>query len=157
MKKFSLMFMLLLSGCATIPTRNLSISEISYWQKAQSVPEEIILPKDKGEEAWGRAQAFAAQHGDMKIQIATDYVLETYTPTEPSSLGFRASKSPMGDKVKINASVIPSTTAALYYAQAKQREHINDVAFRYYILTGEEPPPGFLSDFVMLPSTTIAK
>ena len=49
-------------------------------------------------EKWNAAQAWIATNCGMKIQIATDTIIETYNPTGGSTrLAARAIKEPLGD------------------------------------------------------------
>ena len=38
----------------------------------------FIVSKEDSGNAWGRAQAFVAQHSSMKIQTVSDYVVQTF-------------------------------------------------------------------------------
>lgn len=52
----------------------------------------------KGEKSCKKAfaltQIYITQHSDMKLQIITDAVLETYNPTDPDKLAIKAIKTP---------------------------------------------------------------
>lgn len=144
MKKLSISFMVLsLIGCATMG-RQMNPEQSSYLSKALTTPKELIIKKDKSEEAWGRAQTFISRFSDMKLQIATDYVLETYNPAG-TQIGFKANKTPMGDKVKVQALCFYSNENPLISSDIAKRAYVNANVFRYYILTGEEPPPDLLA------------
>jgi hypothetical protein len=75
----------LLVGCAAM-TANLRLTseEESYLEKANAFPLEFVIPKSQADDAWGRAQSFIAKYSDMKLQTATDFILQTYNPMRES-------------------------------------------------------------------------
>lgn len=60
----------------------------------------VVLPKAQSDEAWGRAVEFVTKFSDMKIQVATDYIIDTYNPTAYKS-GYTITRRTLGDEVKI--------------------------------------------------------
>jgi hypothetical protein len=74
--------------------------------ESQQAKEESVF-ECKGErsckKAFALTQVFITDHSDMKLQIATDTVLETYNPTQPEKVAIKATKKPgKGDAERIN-------------------------------------------------------
>ncbi len=61
----------------------------------------VILPRNQSDEAWGRAVSFVAKNSDMKVQIATDLMIDTYNPTSESKSGYTITRRVQGDEVII--------------------------------------------------------
>ena len=52
-------------------------------------------------EYWKRAQVWIAQNSRMKIQLATDAVIETFDPPNyPAVRGYRITRTPMADGIE---------------------------------------------------------
>jgi hypothetical protein len=65
-------------------------------------PLKFTLAKSEAEDAWGRAQSFIGRFSSMKIQTATDYVIQTYNPVGSGiNFGYYITKTPLGDEVEI--------------------------------------------------------
>ena len=62
--------------------------------------------KKQCDKAFSLAQIFISTAADMKIQVATDVVVETYTPTRPGLVGMKAIRLPQkGDSASISLTV----------------------------------------------------
>lgn len=90
-----------LSGCVTGPTASTPEQE-AYLQEIMAEPIEFDLPKSQGDDAMGRAQVFIAKYSSMKIQTATNNVVDTYnvasgTPFGPQPYGYKVLRSNIGD------------------------------------------------------------
>jgi hypothetical protein len=120
-----------LTGCG----RELTKSEKGFQRVALSHPTTFSLPKAEADAAWGRAQSFVGRHSNMKLQIATDYVLQTYNPTGSAVLfGYDCSRSPMGDSVTFTV----TGTYGNMFSRESAVENAHYLA--YYIATGKEMP-----------------
>jgi hypothetical protein len=54
------------------------------------------------EKAFALAQIFVNDHSDMKIQVATNTIVETYNPTDPGKVGMKVVKLPLsGDTAEL--------------------------------------------------------
>ena len=113
-----------------------------YVARANQTPLTFKVPKEKEEEVWGRIQSFIAKHSSMKIQIATDYVIETYNPlkielSDPewpgANFGYEAIKTPMGDEVEFEVKCFSGEPGGWYKWCADKNAHY----LAYYALTGE--------------------
>lgn len=74
---------LLLSACATTPD-------------APAVTMPLCSPENC-KVRWEAAQLFVVRHADMKIQIATDVLIETYGPVRSTDIALRVTKTPIGE------------------------------------------------------------
>lgn len=58
----------------------------------------------EAEAAWGRAQVAVNRYSNMKIQVATDYLVETYNPIDYGDFGCAVERSPIsGERTSISA------------------------------------------------------
>lgn len=77
----------LLAGCAfTSASLARSEAELEYISHVKSFPLTFTVPKEQGQDAWGRAQSFLGRFSSMKLQVVTDFVIQTYNP--PRDWGF---------------------------------------------------------------------
>jgi hypothetical protein len=58
------------------------------------------LPKDQDPGAWARATQYIVNHSDMKVQTASDNLIQTYNPIDGAKIGFTITRVPMGDYVE---------------------------------------------------------
>lgn len=65
----------------------------------------VTIPKSEGDDAWGRATVFVNKHSDMKIQVASDNIIDTYNPTKPGYRGYTITRRSSGDNVIIEIEV----------------------------------------------------
>jgi hypothetical protein len=92
-----------------------------------------VYTKDNIEAAWARAQQFISICSSMKIQVATDYVIETYNPPPryPISYGYQIFKEPVegGYQIEVRcAAGVPGY---------EQEANNNAIVAAYYIRTGK--------------------
>jgi len=126
----------LLFGCASkISTLKLSPEEQTYLGSALSFPLEFIISNNEADVAWGRTQSFIGKFSSMKLQMVTDYVIQTYNPRSgDTDFGYYVTKTPLGDKVQITVQC--NTGNQFRLEDAKNNAHI----FAYYIKTGALSP-----------------
>lgn len=146
-KVFLIFVCFLLTGCAAfaIPKylTNPTPEESLYMEKVRDQPLEFEISESDVKTAWGRAQSFIGQYSSMKIQIATDYVIQTYNPTFDGlnrSFGYYVTKTPMGDNAKISIRCLgepPNTFDGKPFPTVELNAHI----LAHYIKTGELPYP----------------
>ena len=72
-----------------------------YVDQAKTQPLEFLVPKDSAADVWGRAQSFIGRFSDMKLQIVTDYVIQTYNP-QGLTFGYSVTKAPSGGSSQFN-------------------------------------------------------
>jgi hypothetical protein len=105
-------------------------------------PLEFDMNKEESTDAWGRAQSFVAQYSSMKIQIATDYVIETYNPVSRSTLvafGYHITKTPIGgSRVRV---MVKCSSDNMF---AGDMARVNAQILAYFIQTGELRCPKFI-------------
>lgn len=86
-----LVISLLLSGCTT--TQQIKAKRMRF---QETIP--VCLNEQDCKEKWAAAQVWVARNCGMKIQIATDTIIETYNSTDQSTrLAARVLKEPIGN------------------------------------------------------------
>jgi uncharacterized lipoprotein len=123
------------SGCMSAKT--LSPEHAAYRSEAMAHPLTWTMPKAAAADAWGRAQTWIAQHSSMKIQIATDYVLQTYNPDSEgwaTKYGYNVSASPAGESVQIT---VTCTSGTPY---RDEQIAVNAHLLAYYMSSGKPTP-----------------
>jgi len=114
----------------------------SYVTRAEQSPLTFKVSKEREEEVWGRIQSFIAKYSSMKIQVATDYVIETYNPSKievrdpkwpGANFGYEAIKTPMGDEVEFEVKCVTGDPSKYYELIAGYNAHY----LAHYALTGE--------------------
>ncbi|MDP8227154.1 MAG: hypothetical protein P9L89_05900 [Candidatus Celaenobacter polaris] len=121
-------------GCARV---QLTPEDKAFCAKAAACPLELIISKDKAEEAWSRAHTWIAKYSSMKIQTVTDYILQTYNPVDrafPIIYAYSLTKTLMGSEVQITIECFSNNRFA-----TRQTSH-NAHLLAYYIKTGENHP-----------------
>jgi tetratricopeptide (TPR) repeat protein len=119
---------------------DLTSDERIYLEKVKAFPLEFTIPINEVEVAWGRTQSFIGRFSSMKLQIVTDYIIQTYNPPKGEiSFGYYVTKTPIGNNVKIT--VICITGDPLGEGAASLNAHI----LAYYIKTGELPYPRLIA------------
>lgn len=92
MKAMTVAILAMLSGCAMMKPPQASAEDI-----AKASEPLICSGPDQCSIYWKRAQLWVAQNGGMKIQIATDAIIETYNPPNGSlTRWYRITKEPLG-------------------------------------------------------------
>jgi len=146
MKKLGLLILFLsIISCAT--RYNLKIFQISpenqeeedYLKEVWSTPLDFTVANKDSEIVWGKIQAFIAKYSSVKIQVATDYVVQTYN-TEYGQFGYYVSRNPDVDETTFSIRCItepepedPWDGGFDYSKQAELNAHI----LAYYALTNE--------------------
>lgn len=129
----SLLVTLLLAGCATVPP--LTAEQQAYFQQVQAMPTTFTVLKAEAEDAWGRAQSFIGRFSSMKIQTATDFVIQTYNPLSNAvQYGYYVTRTPMGEQMQFDVQCV---TGNLF---ASGNANQNAKVLAYYIKTGELRP-----------------
>lgn len=103
-------------------------------------PTTFTIPKTLAADAWGRAQSWIGKYGSMKIQTVSDFVIETYNPTESAlKYGYSITKTPSTDSVEIN---VECQSGNMFdAASALQNAHL----LAYFIDTGKPTPIGLIN------------
>lgn len=111
------------------------------WREAESVRAEPSSFAATDANAWARAHHFLASYASMKIQVATEYVVETYNPTG-YAFGYRVIRKPTAEGFSFNVIAMgPSPhnidrTAERWFEIETLRLRNEAIAARY-IRTGE--------------------
>lgn len=137
MKKLFVLFVIVCLGAACA-----QVLDIVYEPKTQEErtdyamllkePLTFAVPKDQAAEVWGRIQSFIGKYSNMKIQIATDFVVETFNPPDGWHLAYRANKAPAGEVVEITVECFDG-----YIIGSSRRAKMNSHVLAYYARTGE--------------------
>ncbi len=136
MRKILIIFItisLLGCGMSLINTTNISDDDRNYLDRASVFPFEFIISKDEDEGTWKRAQSYIGLYSSMKLQVATDTILETYNPVGVR-FGYRVVKTPLPDDTfRISVTCTSGNMFAIRDAERNVR------IFSMYIKTGELP------------------
>jgi hypothetical protein len=137
MKKFFVLGMIfLLAGCAAymdIAPKAQPGEEAAYLKEAVDTPLVFTAPKDKSDEIWGRINAFIGKYSSMKIQTASNYIIETFNPSNLLEFGYSANRAPKGDDVEFTVSCFTGVGSKNIPTQ-------NAHLLAYYALTGKIIP-----------------
>lgn len=132
-----------LGGCATL--KEMTPEEKAFMEKARQMPMSFSLPKSETD-PWGRAQSFVHKYSSMKLQTATDFVIDTYNPTA-SSMGaslqyaYTVSRAPIGDIYEYTVECrARGNEWGLSLNQISERCRENAHILAYYMKTGEIMP-----------------
>jgi hypothetical protein len=111
------------------PELELSDGEKGWLKKVMSTPLIFSVPNEKAEIVWGRIQSFIGTFSPLKIQVATDYVIQTYS----GDFAYSATRTP--GETETMFSVICSVEAG-WFGNANKAE-LNSHILAYTALTGE--------------------
>ena len=126
----------LLLGCVT-----LTPAEQSYLDRVAARSSQVRITAKSERYAWGRVQSFIGQHSSMKIQTVTDFVIQTYNPSENQvDFGYTVTKTP-GPKGDFELSV--NCFAGNSYASGQAQRNAKILVD--YLITGELPYPQFIA------------
>jgi hypothetical protein len=132
--------MLLCTGCSHTSMMRLSPDEESYISMVNQFPLEFTVPKSETADVWGRAQSFIGKYSSMKLQNATDYIIQTYNPGgNDVAFGYSVTKTPLKNEDQIT---VQCNVGNMF---ASSDAHLNAHIFAYYIKTGELPYPRLIN------------
>lgn len=113
--------------------------EEEYLKLVWATPLDFLVPNEKAETTWARIQGFIGKYSTKKIQIATDYVVQTYN-AEYEEFGYTATRTPDVThnkfSVRCQTVLIKSFHKDDYSKQAELHGHI----LAFYAITGEVMP-----------------
>jgi hypothetical protein len=109
--------------------------EEAYLAAVRATPLVVSLPKDQADDGWGRAQSFVGKYSSMKVQVATDYVLQTFNPASPAiDFGYYITRTPLGDQVEFDVKCVAGNSFT------RDSATLNAHVLAHYIQTGELNP-----------------
>ena len=112
----------------------------NYITALPNIPTEFEVPKQEADDAWARAQTFIAEHSPLRIQTASDYIVETYKPMDLKALyGYRVARTPAGDAYQFKVTCVGLTRSVA--SNARMNAHI----LANYIKTGNLPYPELIN------------
>jgi hypothetical protein len=122
----------------TAAQRDAAIQEQKYAVAIMAHPLEFTVPLSDDQEVWGRAQYFLNKYGDMKVQVATDFMVETYNPISGGDCGYSVNRLP--SKTGVTFTVNANYKAASMLEDALSRATQNAHVLAYFMKTGEVRP-----------------
>lgn len=133
--KISLILLCFMASCTMAPAPKTTAEKI-YLDRVMSTPLVFTIPKENNEDTWGRIQSFIGKYSSMKIQTATDFVIETYNPSESDvKYGYSVTKTPIGDEYEIE---VRCYCGNIFVSEKTIAQNAHILA--YYALTGEVMP-----------------
>lgn len=109
-------------------------NELDYWSKVNATELTVFIPEGEVGDAWGRAQSWVGKYSSMKVQIATDYIIQTFNPTYWPQYGYYLTKEPKEGGADISVECI-----ALWGIFSRKAKDKNAHILAYYIQTGTLP------------------
>ncbi len=121
----------------------------AYLDKVMDRSLDVTVSKAGAEEAWGRVQSFIGKYSSMKIQMSTDFNIQTYNAPVSESVyrfecGYSATKTPMGKKIQISVECAPGRSTNMFASNNSKWDHfaaVNSHIMANYVETGELPFP----------------
>ena len=105
----------------------------SFMAKMDKAPLVFSVQKDKSDEVWKRINFFISEYSMIKIQVATDILVETNSPGKMGEFGYSAIRTTKGDTVEFKVKCLgPAGSEKL----ADRNAHV----LAYYAATGETIP-----------------
>ncbi|MFA5114367.1 MAG: hypothetical protein WC529_08805 [Candidatus Margulisiibacteriota bacterium] len=121
----------------TVPPREeLTAEEILYLDNVMAAPLEMTIPAKDIKNAWDRAQGFVGRYSNMKIQVSTDYAIQTYTPEK-----FSGDYGYYVNKMKTEAGEYTISVQCIGTGAFSNKDQLaNQQILAYYIKTGKVMP-----------------
>jgi hypothetical protein len=142
---FAAIAVLAFSGCATAPSAS-TPEEAAFLKDVEAEATEFDIAKEMSDEVWSRAQLFVSKHASMKVQTASDYILETYNPTPDAlnpSYGYRVTRAIVGGKARFSVECFNGnayTTGSLAHLPARNARILSR-----FMRTGDLKYPGLVA------------
>jgi len=122
----------LLVACVNLTPPATTPAETSYMARVMAQPYAFEVPADQADEVWGRIQSFIGKYSSMKIQTATDFVIETYNPGNGIvQFGYKAIKTNKGNVVEFSIGCFCGNMFS------QKETEVNAHIFSLYAATGE--------------------
>jgi len=113
--------------------------EEAYLENVWATPLDFLVPNEKAETVWARIQGFIGKYSTMKIQIATDYVVQTYN-AEYEEFGYTATKTPDVTHTKFSVRCQTVLTNSFSLTDYSKQTELHGHILAYYAITGEVIP-----------------
>ena len=114
-------------------------SELKTWEQERDA--QSLTFESKGEDGWRRAKAWLAQCSELKLQIIDEVILQTYSPTEFSQIGYTVTREKIGPHrwtVTVAATVHDSSSD--FSSHASQDAWKAKRALALYIFSAKKNP-----------------
>lgn len=133
MNRFAFL-MVVVCGCTVAAKQPATQAEREGLEKAMDTPTTFTVPADEADQAWSRAQVFVSKYAGMKIQNATDSLVETYNPTHDGvseRYAYKITRLDQGENVRIEVECFSGKS----YDREQKDQNAHIAA--HYIKTGE--------------------
>ena len=123
-----------ITGCVHTQMLELTTPEREGLSAAMAHPLTFTVPKEQAGDAWGRAQSFVGRFSSMKLQTATEFIIQTYNPVGSSvAYGYYVTRTPLGADHQFEVQCVYGN---MFSAQdANTNAHLA----AHYIATGQLP------------------
>lgn len=123
------------AGCVSLKSPALTPEEIAWMQKVMKEELTFTVPADQIEQVWSRVFKFISNYCDTKIQVATDYHVETYNADKNAyslQYGYSATKLKVGVNYEVT---VNGHCNMMIFDQGWLSENLHIMA--YYVRTGD--------------------
>jgi hypothetical protein len=129
----------LMNSCMSFEGQKLTQGQIEWLNKVMKEDLYFSVPVDSGDIIWNRAYKFHSLYGDMKLQIANEYLLEEYNPIKGGCAKYSYSiyRLKNNDKYEIIIKGVSSNEFLYNYSWLNENLHI----LAYYLRTGKLEHP----------------
>lgn len=110
------------------------------WQRCRDAAEPLRneplsfkVARADADDAWGRAQVFVSKHSTMRIATATEFIIETYAPT--NGIGWIIRRSPAGADMAFEVATVADPPGILH-----EHGRVLGIVGAHYIRTGKTVP-----------------
>lgn len=113
--------------------------EEEYLKLVWATPLDFLVSNEKAETAWARIQGFIGKYSTMKIQIATDYVVQTYN-AEYEEFGYTATKTPDVTHTKFSVRCQTISIRSFHKTDYSKQAELHGHILAYYAIKGDVMP-----------------
>ncbi len=123
-----------ITGCVHTQMIELTAPEREGLRAAMAQPLTFTVPKEQAGDAWGRAQSFVGRFSSMKLQTASEFVIQTFNPVGSSvAYGYYVTRTPLGAEHQFEVQCVFGNMFSAEDANA------NAHLAAHYISTGQLP------------------
>jgi hypothetical protein len=140
---------MVLTGCEPMESRRATPDQMAWLARINQEPLEFEIPKADAADAWERGRSFFSLYSTMKIQLDTDYALQTYNAKLGSRrsrerrkvyYGYSVTKFLLKDTVRL---AVSCNTKSFSFGEGENTQNAHILA--HYLRTGELPYPDLIS------------
>ena len=102
-----------------------------YLKAVNNQSSKFLIEKYKSENCWGRTQSYIGLYSSMKLEIVTNYVIQTYNPAQYGlDFGYYVTRTPLDSADEFNVRCIYGNIFT------ESDATLNTKLLSYYIITG---------------------